>query len=274
MQDLHRDAVRTTPSDTPSDADDLHPLDRQMRLLRSGRVVDTSHVPLSSRVARARARVGRPPPRHLGWWRRGRVRPYPPTLPVRAEMTAQEWFLRVEVPRIQHETRQGLRPSHGEQDAPSPPSDDEADYAPRRARAMEDALRAEAAIRRDEERYARQERQELLDEAEANAYDHYAAPFEDAGDLNEDAPRRLVPALPDPHGFCQPTEELRLGTCAICQDENAPRSVVFQACGHVSTCVKCSFELVKRTCGDYSPDGLAKCPVCRITSIPMQLRVA
>lgn len=95
------------------------------------------------------------------------------------------------------------------------------------------------------------------------------------GNDEQEAPRE-VQALPDPDGFCQPTEELRLGTCAVCQEDDAPRSVVFGACGHVSTCVKCTFELVKRCGGEpsYGGNGIAKCPVCRITSMPIQLRVA
>ena len=89
------------------------------------------------------------------------------------------------------------------------------------------------------------------------------------------SPRSLAAAPLPTDDFCKPTEELRLGVCAICQEDDAPRSVVFKACGHVSTCVKCTFELVRRAGGgNYIPNGLAKCPVCRITSMPIQLRVA
>ena len=224
--------------DTLSDADDVDPRGDQMRL-RSGRTVDRSRAPPVIRRTIGRQHRVRQP-RSLGWWRRGQRRGPPPP--------------------------------------PSPPSpqltDDEEDYTFRRARAMEDALRAEAAIRREERRLERRER------AEANG-DHYAGAFDwidgdlDDDDEEDDRPQ-AVQALPNPDGFCQPTEELRLGTCAICQEDDAPRSVVFQACGHVSTCVKCTFELVKRFGGEpsYGGNGIAKCPVCRVTSMPIQLRVA
>jgi len=245
--------------------------DERMRL-RSGRTVDRSRVPLASR------RVGRQhqvrQPRSLGWWRRGQRRGPADRPRERARQHARRAFER-DWNVLFNGEEADRREFEREWEAFN--RREEA----RRTIAEQDAARVEAANRREE---ARQER---LDRAEANGWDaddrdalveeeSDVEVFEDTADLDDDdeGARRLVPALPDPDGFCQPTEELRLGTCAICQEDDAPRSVVFQACGHVSTCVKCTFELVKRAHGVYLPDGLAKCPVCRTTSVPMQLRVA
>lgn len=70
------------------------------------------------------------------------------------------------------------------------------------------------------------------------------------------------------------TQEVKLGMCAICQEDDAPKEVVFQGCGHVCTCVKCTFKLVEmENNGDRKPNGVARCPQCRKISMPMKLHV-
>ena len=88
-------------------------------------------------------------------------------------------------------------------------------------------------------------------------------------------PGQPLPVLPEraPEERPEPRPALDLGVCAVCQEEDAPKEVVFQGCAHVSTCVACSWELVKiHNHGALGVD--ARCPVCRTVSMPMRLRVA
>ena len=88
-------------------------------------------------------------------------------------------------------------------------------------------------------------------------------------------PGQPLPVLPEraPEERPEPRPALDLGVCAVCQEDDAPKEVVFQGCAHVSTCVACSWELVKiHNHGALGVD--AKCPVCRTVSMPMRLRVA
>ena len=70
-------------------------------------------------------------------------------------------------------------------------------------------------------------------------------------------------------------EPVKLSTCAVCQEDDAPMETVFTGCGHVSTCMSCALRLLKQNNGDFFvPNGTAKCPVCRHPSVPIRIRVA
>ena len=70
-------------------------------------------------------------------------------------------------------------------------------------------------------------------------------------------------------------EPVKLSTCAVCQEDDAPMETVFTGCGHVSTCMGCALQLIKQHNGDdFMPHGKAKCPVCRHLSVPIRIRAA
>ena len=76
------------------------------------------------------------------------------------------------------------------------------------------------------------------------------------------------PELPAVEQRNNPRPPLAQPTCCICMDEKQPCEVVFTGCGHMNTCLRCSQMLVKA-----SNSSAAPCPLCRIKSRPLLVRV-
>jgi|SaaInlV_125m_DNA_1040241.scaffolds.fasta_scaffold05018_3 hypothetical protein len=76
------------------------------------------------------------------------------------------------------------------------------------------------------------------------------------------------PELPAAEQRNNPRPPLAQPTCCICMDEKQPCEVVFTGCGHMNTCLRCSQMLVKA-----SNSSAAPCPLCRIKSRPLLVRV-
>lgn len=76
------------------------------------------------------------------------------------------------------------------------------------------------------------------------------------------------PPLPKPVERNRPRPPLALGTCCICLDDRWTCEVVFTGCGHMCTCLPCSQRLLQATGSSAAP-----CPLCRIKSRPLLVRV-
>ena len=79
----------------------------------------------------------------------------------------------------------------------------------------------------------------------------------------------LVPPPPLPrHDFgVGPRPPLARGVCCVCMDEHRPCEVVFTGCGHMNTCLGCAQKLQE------TPAQAIPCPLCRIKSRPLLVRV-
>ena len=79
----------------------------------------------------------------------------------------------------------------------------------------------------------------------------------------------LVPPPPLPkHDFgVAPRPPLARGVCCVCMDERRPCEVVFTGCGHMNTCLGCAQKLQEKS------DNAIPCPLCRIKSRPLLVRV-
>lgn len=88
--------------------------------------------------------------------------------------------------------------------------------------------------------------------------------------LVDDEDLVLPPALPVFKEGAAPRPPLARGVCCICMDESRPCEVVFTGCGHMNTCLGCVQHLVEQN----APPGQATpCPLCRIKSRPLLVRV-
>ena len=69
----------------------------------------------------------------------------------------------------------------------------------------------------------------------------------------------------------KPRQPLEHAVCCICYDEQYPCDIVFSGCGHMNTCLPCTQILVARssTQGEAAP-----CPLCRVKSRPILVKVA
>ena len=78
-----------------------------------------------------------------------------------------------------------------------------------------------------------------------------------------------VPPPPLPkHDFgVEPRPPLARGVCCVCMDERRPCEVVFTGCGHMNTCLGCAQKLQENS------DNAIPCPLCRIKSRPLLVRV-
>ena len=79
----------------------------------------------------------------------------------------------------------------------------------------------------------------------------------------------LVPPPPLPkHDFgAEPRPPLARGVCCVCMDARRPCEVVFTGCGHMNTCLGCAQKLQEKS------DHAIPCPLCRIKSRPLLVRV-
>lgn len=78
------------------------------------------------------------------------------------------------------------------------------------------------------------------------------------------------PALPVLKAGAAPRPPLARGVCCICMDESRPCEVVFTGCGHMNTCLGCVQHLVEQ---NVPPGQATPCPLCRIKSRPLLVRV-
>lgn len=76
------------------------------------------------------------------------------------------------------------------------------------------------------------------------------------------------PPLPPFEERRRPRPPLAVPTCCICLDDKWPCEVAFTGCGHMNTCLPCAQTLVKTTGSETAP-----CPLCRVKSRPLLLRV-
>jgi hypothetical protein len=66
-------------------------------------------------------------------------------------------------------------------------------------------------------------------------------------------------------------EELNPGICGICMNDDSPRETVFIGCGHMIACLDCVQTLQRQLNRD---DFAAKCPTCRVISLPVRVIVS
>ena len=75
------------------------------------------------------------------------------------------------------------------------------------------------------------------------------------------------PPLPAPEQRNNPRPKLVLGPCSICLDDKWTAEVVFTGCGHMSTCLPCTQQLLQSAGAHAVP-----CPLCRVKSPPILVR--
>ena len=75
------------------------------------------------------------------------------------------------------------------------------------------------------------------------------------------------PPLPTAEQRNNPRPPLVLGPCSICLDDKWTAEVVFTGCGHMSTCLPCTQQLLQSAGAHAVP-----CPLCRVKSPPILVR--
>ena len=81
---------------------------------------------------------------------------------------------------------------------------------------------------------------------------------------------KLLPAKPGPA-----RGELNDEICAVCMEDDLQKDTCFIGCGHMAVCVNCARRLVQEhNNGSVVPGGEAKCPICRVISVPIPVTVA
>ena len=79
-----------------------------------------------------------------------------------------------------------------------------------------------------------------------------------------------LPSLPVRKEGEAPRPPLAQGLCCICMEDSRPCEVVFTGCGHMNTCLECAQRLV--AC-EAPPGHATPCPLCRVKSRPLLVRV-
>ena len=272
------------------------PCENVMRL-RSGRAVDRSRAPPTSR------RVGRQhqvrQPRSLGWWRRGQRRGSAPSAPPSAPPIAAAVLRQVAADQdLAYARHPSVVDNYNLETIDEADEADEADdvgmldapddVAPPSAYVPSSPYRItdEPWFSPDTPTHESDRRHlEQLEPPPVRRHFRFGratwgifAPPVDA-DADEPPSKRLRIAITDEASICdlpyKAREPVKLSTCAVCQEDDAPMETVFTGCGHVSTCMGCALQLIKQNNGDaFMPHGKAKCPVCRHLSVPIRIRAA